>query len=204
MKQVLQNKKKSFLQEATFKIFPLLKQEKTQSFFIIILTFLSLIIFGLFAINPTISTIIQLHKQLDDNTFVYHKLDEKITNIISLQKKYNALQPDLPIVFAAIPDMYNISQLFGQIQQLATENKLTIISMQSNPITINPIVSKDDSLSFTFSIKGNKQNILHFISSFMLFERITTIDEISLSTSTSQNTIITQAKIQAKVFFKSL
>lgn len=203
MKQSVPTKKASFFRESALKVFPVLRQERTQSFAIVLLTFIALSIFGLFAINPTITTIIQLNKQLADNKFVYDKLQEKITNILSLQKQYNALQPDLSIVLSAIPDTYSIAQFMGKVQKLADDNKVKILSIQSNPLSIAPNNTKDGSISFLMTMQGDKQNILNFITKFMSFDRITAIDEVSLNTtSTNQSANVTQATIQAKAFFK--
>src|SRR5687767_10764921 len=83
--------------------FILSRDEKTKNLSAIILTFLALSFFGLFAINPTISTIVQLKKEIADNQEVNQKLEEKITNLSTLQQKYNLLQNDIPFIFSAIP-----------------------------------------------------------------------------------------------------
>lgn len=64
-KDLLKNTKIKYLQ-----LLPNLKGEKTQKFTTLILTFFALSFFGLLAINPTISTISELNKELEDNKFV--------------------------------------------------------------------------------------------------------------------------------------
>ena|SRR5579859_4733843 len=203
--QTIQRKRNSLLREAATKVFPVLKQEKTQSFIILVLTFLSLIIFGLFAINPTVATILQLRKQLADNILVHNKLQEKITNLSILQGKFNTIQPDLPLVLAAVPASHNIPEFFGQVQELTTKNNLELITMQSDPLTLNTTNTQQRvAVGFSFTVQGNREDVLNFITSFMSFERLTIITNLLLNTTNTEQGNVTQALIQGKIFFKPL
>src|SRR3989344_8503364 len=86
-----------------FEYLPDLKKEKTQKYSSIIFSLISLSFFGLFAINPTLSTIAKLKKELSDAKFVDSELAEKIANLSSLQEKYNIVEQDIPFVLAAVP-----------------------------------------------------------------------------------------------------
>lgn len=203
--QSIQKKRNSLLQQAAIKVFPMLKQERTQTFIVIVLTFLALIIFGLFAINPTIETIIQLRKQLADNQLVHSSLQEKITNLSVLQGKYAQLEPDLSLVLAAVPDSHKIPEFIGKVQTLATKNNVSVITIQSNPLILTADQStKVSSVSFSFTVQGTRENILNFITAFMSFDRITTIDKILISTTSTEQGTATQAMIDGKVLFKPL
>jgi Tfp pilus assembly protein PilO len=201
----IQRKSNSLLRQAAMKVFPALRQERTQTFLIIVLTFSSLIIFGLFAINPTIATIIQLRKQLADNKLVQNKLQEKITNLSTLQGKYTELQPDLSLVLAAAPDSHQFPEFIGKVQSLAGKNNVNIVAIQSNPIILTSNSSpKASSVSFSFTAQGNRENILNFINAFMSFDRVITLDEISLSTVITIQGTVTQALVQGKAAFMPL
>src|ERR1035437_4968817 len=62
-------------------LIPDLKREKAQKYITIVLTLATTIILGLFAINPTFSTIANLQKQIDDGNFVEQKLKLKINDL---------------------------------------------------------------------------------------------------------------------------
>lgn len=201
----IQKKRNSLLQQAAIKVFPVLKQERTQTFIIIVLTLLSLSMFGLFAINPTITTIIQLRKQIADNTLVQSKLQEKIANLSILQVQYNQIQPDLSLVLAAVPSAHNTPEFIGKIQTLAAKNNVAVISIQSNPLILTGTPStKASSISFSVTAQGNRSDILRFITAFMTFDRITTIDKILLNTTTTDQVTTTQVQIDGKAVFKPL
>ena len=63
--------------EKYLELIPDLKKEKAQKYITIVLTLATVIMLGLFAINPTFSTIANLQKQIDDNNFVQQKLQQK-------------------------------------------------------------------------------------------------------------------------------
>ena len=197
-------KKSSIFHEAALKVFPVLQQQRTQSFLIVFLTLLALIILGLFAINPTIVTIIDLNRQIADDTLVYNQLQEKIANLTTLQGEYEDLQPDLPLVLAAIPDTYQLPKLLGQVQTLAGEHDITVTSLESDPVSISTTpVTTTSPVSFTIAVKGTQDNILAFISSFNSFERITTIQKIAISVSKITNNEV-DAIIQGQAFYLPL
>src|ERR1035437_7860822 len=101
--------------EKYLELIPDLKKEKAQKYITIVLTLVTIITLGLFAINPTLSTIANLQKQIDDNNFVQQKLQQKINDLAILQGKYSDLQNDLPVVYNAVPKTTEISLLVADI-----------------------------------------------------------------------------------------
>ncbi len=64
-------------------LLPDFKSEKAQKYTTIILSLSASIILGIFAVSPTISTIANLQRQLEDDKFVEQKLQEKIKTSLS-------------------------------------------------------------------------------------------------------------------------
>src|SRR3989344_147063 len=136
-----------------FEIVPKFQQERVQNYTTLVLTIIALIFFGLFAINPTISTITNLQRQLDDSRLVYQKLSEKRANLLTLQQAYTSLENDLPYLFAAIPEKPTLTLLIGQLQALAKDKNLTLSRIQTYQIELTK--ENDASLkysSFAFAV----------------------------------------------------
>ncbi len=189
-----------------FDLVPDFKSEKAQKYTTIILTLTASIILGLFAVSPTISTIANLQRQLEDDKFVEQRLQEKINNLSLLQQKYDSLQKDLPLVFAAIPKGSEIPSLLAQIQGLGKESNVTLDSFQAFKV----LVSKDATLnkkysSFDFGLKihGDYQSIIAFIDRLSNFQRIITINSVSIAKSTENNNISLQLNIRGSAYFKN-
>src|SRR6185369_4829855 len=90
------------------KLLPHMKKESTKLITMLIFTFISLSLLGIFAINPTLSTIIELQKQYDESQFVYQQLKTKSNNLSTLHQQYQVLSDDLPYVYDAIPQKADI------------------------------------------------------------------------------------------------
>src|SRR5580700_7871794 len=106
------------------KLLPNLRQEQAQSLLMLILTFAALSFFGIFAINPTLSTIFDLQKQLSDDTLVNQQLQTKIDNLSALEQQYNELGTNLTNIYSAVPQNPEASLLSAQIAALVQKHNL--------------------------------------------------------------------------------
>lgn len=187
-----------------FKDLPDFKEKKIQAFITIALTLITLSFFGIFAINPTISTIFHLQKQKEDNTFVEEKLNQKLTNLNALTQAYAALTPNLPYVYRAIPQTPQIPQLVGQLTTLGIENGIQISRIQTFEVDLTKTQEGTQGFS-TFKVNvealGSYQNLIQYAHSVTIFERILIIDTISLHKGNEKNTDV-KLNIQATAFFK--
>ena len=182
-----------------------LSQERSQKFFAIVLTLLALSFFGIFAINPTVSTIIKLQKEVSDSEFVYSQLDSKIKNLSELRKQYASLQNDLFIVTDAIPTEPNVHLLFAQVQAASQKSNIKIKKLQNFEVEIltNNKTPGKKYYSYSFVIVGSSsfENISNFVSAITDMQRIIDIDIFSISSTTAKNDSL-EFNIQATAFFK--
>ncbi len=185
---------------------PYLKQERSQKFFGIVLTLCALAFFGLFAIKPTISTVLKLQKELSDNQFVLNQLQTKIKNLTGLKKQYADLESDLPFVINAITTQPDVSILFAQIQSIGQQSNIAIKELQSFEVEVlrnNSSASKNYySYSFTIVGVGSFENISKFLQILTNMERIVNIDTFSIDNAVSQNDGSLEFNIKGLAFFK--
>lgn len=118
------------------KLLPDIQKENTRAVVTLIFTFFAMSFFGIFAINPTLSTIVTLKKQLSDSELVHNNLKTKISNLSSLQQQYTQLNSDLPLVFEAVPKNAQATILLGQIMGLAKEKRVDITSLEAANIEL--------------------------------------------------------------------
>lgn len=185
---------------------PDLKQERTKKFTTIVLTLVASIILGLLAINPTVSTIANLRKQIDDGMFVNQKLQQKINNLSTLQQKYANVQNDLSVITAAIPTSAQVPTLVADIQTVAKDADLKLDSFQTLEVNLSKATITDknySSFNFGLSAGGSYQQITNFLDNLTNFQRIITITNISISKPNNINSGgILQLSIQGTAFFK--
>ena len=187
-----------------FELLPDLKKEKTKNYSIIIFSLISLSFFGIFAINPTLSTIAKLKKELSDTKFVDEQLSKKIANLSSLQEKYNIVEKDIPIVLAAIPKNPQVPLLMGQIQAVSRQTGVEIINLQSFEVDVpgsHNDQKKYSSFSFSTSVRGNYENLTNFISTLSSMERVISLDTLSINRKGNQPGIL-ELSIKGTAYFK--
>ena len=185
--------------EKYLELIPDLKREKAQQYITIVLTLTTAIVLGLFAINPTFSTIANLQKQIADNNFVEQKLQQKMNNLAILQQKYNSIQSDLPTVYDAVPATTQIPLFMAAAQSVAKNSSLTLSSFQTSEVSLSePSVEKYASFDFTITANGTYQNILEFLDKITNFQRVIALKDIILST---RNGVL-ELSLKGTVFFK--
>lgn len=184
---------------AMVKAFPKLREEKTQAYFMLSLTFISLSILGVFAINPTLSTIIELNKKLEDSIFVSEALKTKMNNLSALHAEHAALKNSWPVVEAAVPNDPRTTYILGQMQQIAKDTGVEVVDLQAFQVELSrqgkPTL-KEASFVFSVSVEGNSTQQLQFLDAVTTFDRVVAIESIALTNETTQ--VLT---IRARAFF---
>lgn len=163
------------------KLFPVLKKERNQQYGMLIITFLTMTFFGLFAINPTLTTIAELHRKLDDAKFTDRVLTQKIKALSDLQNKYSQLAPDLETIESGVPPTVNATKFIGQLHSIVSQTSVTLthISFGSVKISSDPPV-KEGAFSFTMTVEGTYSQIDAFLQKLTNFDRIVVLDSISI------------------------
>lgn len=184
-------------------LLPRLEEKRVQSFTTIILALATLSFFGIFAISPTLATIADLQKQISDNQFVNMQLQQKIANLTNLEGQYKDLQKDLPILYTAIPPEPNVTTLVGQIQTIAQKSQVNLLQVQTLPVDVTGVVSTQfNSFAFALDISGSYANIQSFLKSLTSYNRIVTIDAVSLTKSLTDTTTY-NLSVRGRTYFKS-
>ncbi len=185
------------------KLLPNMEKENTRAFVTIGLTFAALIFFGIFAINPTLTTIAELQKELEDNQMVDQQLTAKINNLSLLQQQYNLLEKDLPVVYDAIPKTAEAPLLSAQIESLAKKHNLTITTYRIAEVQLasnKQKLTKTSSFTFTLEAEGNYQNMINFSTDLAELSRIVTVESMSIGRDSKTNDLL--LSLRGRQYFK--
>lgn len=180
-------------------LMPDFKKQKTQKFTTVVLTLIAIIVLAIFAINPTLSTIANLQKQLEDAKFVADKLEKKINNLSILQTKYNNIQNDLPTVYESIPKNSEVPKLTGQIQSVLNASGMQLISIQASEI-VEVTRGKFYLYNFDLTTSGDYQTMENFLEKLISMQRVTDIKNINISNSSTNKSL--QFNVQGHAFYK--
>ncbi len=176
------------------------KRKITGSLYIIFSLF-TISIFGMFAINPSLSTVSNLQKQYDDNKIILNALKTKRLALANLNQEYVALNPDLFYVDAAIPTSSKIALLTRQIETLVSLYNLTLKNLDFGTVELYPLGNSNSPIySFTFNlqVEGENSAVSSFVSEFINFSRLISVDRMSFS---KNNEGFSTANIVGKAYF---
>lgn len=182
-------------------ILPYLKKQKNQEYFMAILTLGATIFFALFAINPTLSTIVKLRKEIEDSRFVESQLTKKVNNLSSLSTQYSEIQADIPIILDAIPEQPQAPTLVGQIQTIAQTSSVSIEVLDVSEVGLTENgASKSSNFSFNLTATSTYENLKKFISDLVSMQRIVSLEKITLTKNTDSESL--QLDLQGTAYFK--
>lgn len=188
------------IQKDFLKNLPDFQAERTKNITTLVLTLVTLSAFGLFAISPTLSTIANLQKQLDDSNLVHEKLGEKIANLELLNRQYSLIEKDVPLILTAVPQTPDTSHLVGQLQAIALSSSVQITRIQVFQVEVSQSKTKNPSFVFSIGVEGTSGNISNFLLLLSDFDRIVTIDILSQNLQGEKG--ITQLELRGKAYYE--
>jgi len=202
----MQNNSKEGIINKNLPGFQYLTTERNQKFFGLVLTLCALSFFGFFAIKPTISTILELQKEVKDNQYVLNQIDVKIENLTQLGEQYSNLKDDIPVVTNAVPMQPDAPILFAQIQSIAQTSDITIKKLQNFEVEIirNDKEANKNYYSYSFSVAGSGsfKNISAFMQKLVNMGRVINIETFSINNVADLKNGIAEFDIKGTAFFK--
>lgn len=185
------------------KLLPNMQRENARSFFTLILTFSALSFFGVFAINPTLTTIANLKKQITDDTSVDQQLRTKIQNLSYLEQQYNELGSNLTNIYNAVPQNPEAPLLTAQVYALAQKHNLTITTYRIDEVQLasNPTVSSDQSYIFTLQAQGDYNDMIAFSNELADLDRIITVESMEIGRDSQTNALT--LTLRGRQYFKN-
>ncbi len=179
---------------ALVRAYPRIKEEKTQRYIMLILTFLSLSFLGIFAISPTLNTIAELNKKLEDSEFVNNALKSKLNNLSSLNSQYESMASGLSAVHAVVPDTPHVPKLLAQVQSVAKDTGVAITNLQSYQVDLtkqkNTLQPVGTQFIFTLTAEGSLDSLLQFTKLLSTMDRAVTIESLNFTNEQKQRLTI--------------
>ncbi len=158
------------------------------------LSIFTVIIFSVFAIKPTILTVIELNNEIKAKTSLVDDLNVKLKNLQTAGQILQTNVNDLVYLEQALPDTAKPENLIKQLEILASESNVKIIGISSSDVIISGntdlknkqivLTSTDlnaDELPFSISITGDYQSLLSYLKKIENLRRPIKIDSIAFN-----------------------
>lgn len=168
-----------------------LKSKQATAYTMIILSLFTVSFFGIFAIRPTLTTIVELKRKIDDATILDTALQKKIDTLVQAQEQYQFIKDFIPAIEEALPEKPDIANALLKIENIASEKKATVSALQvqsivyKSPETATTSAENKDILStkllaldFSANISGTYEQVTGFLEKLFTMRR--TVNALSL------------------------
>lgn len=184
----------------TKRILTVQNKKQTTAYIYLLLTLLTASFFGFFALRPAFSIIANLQKQLADNKVVLEALETKLDAITNLDKEYKQIEPNLELIYEAIPATAQAAPLIRQIEKITQANNLSINNLDTGVIEEYPLEGNNKMYSFTFSInaEGTEANVQAFLEDLVTFNRVVGLNRVATDKSEESTMVVT---VEGVVYF---
>jgi len=176
------------------------KKEDFKMFIELLLSLATISIFAIFAIKPTLITIVQLYKEIGAKKAVVTQLDEKIKNLNAAQQTSDREKEKIAILDIAIPSQPNPDSFVHQLEGVIAQNPVDILTINVGGATllgasnvggttistlVSPMPEDAIPLGFSMSASSAYPNLAAFIGGLDKLRRPLKIDGLSITSSTS-------------------
>jgi len=165
------------------------------------LSIIAVIFFAIFAIRPTLVTISDLIKEIDDKKVLSEKMSQKIAALATIQTQYLSLGDQIKVLDEAIPTQPRFEEALRIMEKMASDRHLVINSMQVNEVPPAqeadvPFAQKErKNLPVSVSVTGDYPTIRNFVEDLKNYRRALIVDSIIFSVSEERN----QKKLSASI-----
>ncbi|MEK7526055.1 MAG: type 4a pilus biogenesis protein PilO [Patescibacteria group bacterium] len=191
------------------------QRQDIKMFMEILLSLLTISMFAIFAIRPTLLTIGQLLTDIQNKEDTVAKLNIKIQNLKTAQEVYDNSADVLSILDTAIPASTSIDSAVRQLEGITQKNNVTIssISIGESPIKGDGKVSKSEKevavlptnsegLTMNFNVSGDYLSLMTFLQDLQNMRRPMFIDQVVINNPDAEDGKIIMSVIARNIYEK--
>ena len=164
---------------------PIIKNPLIKTYGYAIFTMVMTAIFILFAIKPTLETIVVLQKKLTTQKETLKKIDKKISDLGTAQTNYKNINPDSKSkVILSVPANADLANLIRNLESTTLGTTASISALQFQPLVINrkeEFSNKLQEISFTFNIEGSYDTLKSVLQNLYGSTRLFTVESLSFN-----------------------
>lgn len=157
----------------------------------LVFSILAVIFFAIFAIKPTLQTMSELVKEIEDKKALDSQLAQKIASLNTAQAQYQKFSSQFYLLDQAIPKTALLVESLKIVEKIASSNNLviqgiTISSVPEEIVKASADKSKRETLTFNVDVVGDYLNIRQFADDIMASRRMMLIDQVNFSLGSSR------------------
>lgn len=185
-----------------------------RAFLEIILSLSTIIIFVIFALKPTILTIISLVREIDEKKKIVLALTQKVTDLGTAGEVYVENQDSIPMINSAISTAPSPEDISKQILAIAAKNSTEVMGISIGQVTLignqesrnvsfefKPLPENVNEMPFSVSVRGNYSDLLGFSKDFENSRIPSRIDILGINSNNTDTEQVIVAIISGRIPF---
>lgn len=108
---------------------PVITDPLIRGYFSLAASFFLISILLVFALSPTINTIVRLRKTMAEYREVLGALEQKIAALVAAREKYQKFKAEIPVLLSALPDTVSAETVIGEVVDTATASGVAITGL---------------------------------------------------------------------------
>lgn len=185
-----------------------------RAFLEIILSLTTVTIFTLFAIKPTVITIIGLVREIEEKKTTLAALEQKVQSLEAAGNLYVQNQDVVPIVDSAISTLPSPDLISKQLLGLSGKYNVEIMGISVGQVTIigtgaekkgksdfKPLPGNANEMAFSVSIRGDYPSIISFLRGLENLRLATKADLVSINSANTEEGRVIVAVINGRIPF---
>lgn len=147
----------------------------------------AVLFFAIFAIRPTLLTMSDLIKEIEDKRALDGRLDQKVAALASAQNELLSLQTRLPVLEQALPSDPELLEALSYLEKIASDQQLVIESLtlttlpEGDKKTPAPNQARQ-SYTLNFTIRGDYVTIKNYLDEVLNVRRAFIIESVAFNT----------------------
>lgn len=190
------------------------KRADLRAFLEMVLSIIAIMIFSVFAIKPTVITIIDLNKQIKEEKEVINTLNQKISNLQKAKSTFEQNKSSLEKIETAISSYPSPEIFVLQIKGIAARNNVDLVGLTIDDLVLigenkKAVSSKGyvalpegaKEMNYSINVRGNYTEIVNFLKEMENMRVISLMDNVTISSSVTDSNRIIVAIISGRVPF---
>lgn len=182
---------KSRQEQIQYALFDFYKNPVARVSMELVFSILAVIFFAVFAIKPTLQTMSELIKEIEDKRTLDEQLGQKIASLNTAQSQYQNFSSQFYLLDESIPKTASLVESLKVVEKLASENDLvvqgiTISSVPEELVQASASAAKRTVLTFNVDVVGDYLKIRQFIEDVMDSRRMMIVDQVNFSLGSSR------------------
>lgn len=177
--------------------------EKRNSYITIIFTLLIIVLLIVFAIRPTITTIVKIKNDIKEKENITKKLDQRIKTITALDKEYELAKDKFDSLKFVCPASGKHVLFISNIDSIVARNGFSLRSINfdsydMDSYNISPTVLKPGLVSL--SVSGDSYNFINLLKDLESLPMYAVIERVSFGRSKGSDNTINSYSITLRIY----